>query len=585
MRTHNSSNFLIVNCLLFMILLVFSCKTSEDKPFVDTEQIVTAINYSPKGLNPIINLASSDVLIEGLIFFPLADYNPETLEFEPILIDKLPVAQLVEEGEYKGKIKFDLKIIDQAMWSDSTDITGQDYLFTLKTIFHNGTNAQKYRAYMTELVDCEVHDNPKEFSVYLNSKSIADIELITSLPILPKHIYDSEGILDNISLSELKDGQDYNQSVNVFGENFNSAKFSREIVQGSGRYNLKEWVDNQYVILEKKPNHFFQESNSPLKQAVADELVFTIVPDEAASITKLKSGSLDFLPGVSYQDMKDMKNDETYKDQFNFESVRIPQYYYLALNTRQPELSDVNVRKALARLIDVDTIISTYENGLAERINSPILSVDKDSDLKDIDFDRKEADSLLAASGWVDSNGNDILDKKIDGELVELDLTFTTTGSQLGELITGLMKQSASLSGINIEVETVDKSNYLKKIKSHDFDITSSAARQSLALYDPYPLLHTDNTDPGEGNVFNFGNNESDQLIEFIRSTDDDKKRNEAYLELEKMLQDQQPIIFLYSPMLNIAYKKNVQGVFTEKKPGFAINTFKRVDHSSAMKE
>lgn len=572
--------------IAILLVLITSCKTDNSMATEPvTEQIVTTISNSPKGLNPIINLTGYERLVESLLHLPLADYNPKTLEFEPILINDLPDPKDVNEGEYKGKVRYDLTIIDQAIWEDSTQITGEDYLFTLKTIFHNGTNAQKYRAYFSGLYDCVIGENPKQISVYLDNRSIADIELVSSIPLLPKHIYDADGVLDEISLIDLKNTETYNESMSKFADDFNSVKYSREMTNGSGRYYLKEWVDNQYIILKRKENHFFNESTSPLKVAYADELVFMIVPDETAGLTKLKSGSVDVFPNINFQDMEAMKNDETYSDQFNFESVKIPRYYYIAMNTRKPALSEAKVRKALAYLMDVDTIISAYENGLAERINSPFMNIQSFSKLKDIDFDRAKADSLLKEAGWEDSNNNDILDKNINGELVELELSFATTGSQLGELLIGVFKQMAAPSGVKINVETIDRANYLKKIKSHDFDITSSVKGLSLAPYDPYSLLHTDSRDPGEGNVFNFGNEESDRLIELIRSTTDEETRKQAYLDLEKILYEEQPIIFLYSPMMNVAYKSNVEGVFSEKQPGFALNTFKRVDHTSVFED
>lgn len=571
---------------LFVLFIAFltlgSCKNNETTK-TETKEIVSSLKNSPKGLNPVINLSGDENHINGILHYPLADYNPVSLQFEPILIKAVPTPKVVEEGKYVGQFRYDMEIIPEASWDNGDPITGYDYSFTIKSILHPLSNAIRYRAYLSKISGVVVDkDNPKKFAVYLDQRNIADVELVSGIPILPAYHYDPSSSLKSVTIDELKDEALYakleasNPEVSDFAESFNSVKYSRDSIIGCGRYRLKEWLSDQYIKLERKDDHFFEGSDNPMKLGEPQEIIFLLSPDQASSLAQLKSGNLDIYDQIDYQQMADLRADKNYSERFDFKSVSIPRAYYLSINSRKPELQEKKVRQALGYLMDVDTLISSYENGYGKRISSPFLSVGDKSEVTPPTYDLEKAIQLLEEAGWKDSNGNQIRDKSIDGELVELDIQFMSTSSQLGQLVANIFKQLCRPAGVNIDIQTVDQTTLRKQLNNLEFEMTTAAASQSLAPYDPYALLHTDNSDPGEANVFNFGNSKSDSLIELIRTTTNVQERDKAYIELEKILNDEMPIIFLYSPIVHIVHKKEVTGITSIKKPGFVIQSFKR---------
>ena len=569
--------------IAFICTLIMSCKPNTE--ITETKSITTHLSKSPKGLNPLIYQGANDIIVSGLMIWGFADYNPKTLEFEPIMIEELPEPLFVQGGEYDGKIRFDMKILPEATWEDGSPVTGDDYLFTVKCIMHPKTNAIRYRAYLENLIDVTVDGRDKKrVSVFMDENNIAGMELISSIPVLQKSVYDKGNTLEEVTILDLRNEERYallsseNSKIDSFASDFNSNKYSRETISGAGRYKLKEWLSDQYIVLEKVENHWADSKQSELTKGEANEIIFLLTPDEAAAYAQLKAGVYDIYSGLSFQQMEDLQNDDNYKDQFLFEPTKLPRYYYMPINSRKKKLQEKAVRQAIARLIDVDTIIASYEKGFGERINSQFLSVDSQSELKDITFDPQKAEQILDSNGWVDSNGNGIRDKVIDGELIELEIDIMSTGSQLGQLIAGVSKQLMEPSGFKVTISNYTGAIYTQKLNNLDFDIALGAKGQSLAPYDPYPMLHTDNTDPGESNKSNFGTIKSDQLIDFIRTTTDPLKRDQAYLELEKIMYDQQNLIFLYAPTSIIVYKKGLKGVKSIKKPGFALNTFSRIE-------
>lgn len=566
--------------LLSLVLLLFSCQKE-----IETDRITTNLEANPKGLNPILYLGKADNLVNDLMFLSLASHNPVSLDFEPALAKSIssPIPSPTET--FPNAIKFDIEIRDDAKWDDGSPVTGEDVVFTLKTVFLPTINSVKYRSFLNDIFDARVDSkNPKLLSIHLKQQSLNSLELATGFPILNRDFYDKKGVLNELKLSDLKDEEAFAQRSDVqaleeYGELFNSTTYSVDSISGCGPYKLKEWLNNQYIIVEKKEDYWGEGTGINFFEAVPNEIQIIITPDKAAAFTKLKAGVYDIYEGLTTAQWNELKASETYSSQYDLKSIQLQRFYHFILNSRNKKMSDVAVRKALAHLVDIDSIIAMAENGEGERLNSPFLSIDKYSKLKDIPFDKEKAGKILAEAGWKDSNNNNILDKEIDGELVELQLNCISTGSQLGQILVGVLSQNAKELGIVIETENMDRSIYQKRLKSHEFDLTISAKGLSLMPYDPYNLFHTDNRDPGEPNYGNFGNEESDALIEEIRSTLDEEKRIELFLELEKMLHDQQSYIFLYSPKNKLAIKKDIKGVTTVKLPGYDLATFQKINN------
>ncbi len=573
-------------CFLLTILLFSQSCSSDSAEQKELDKIVSRLQNSPKGLNPTMNLSASANMIYPLLFLPIADYNPSNLKYEAILIDELPQAIKITEGPLSGGVEFNIRLKDEAKWDDEKDITAKDYLFSIKSILHPKTNAIRYRAYLDNLAEVELDpEDEKAFTVRFKKMNIAAMELATNIPILPQHIYDPQGAMDLVTIKDLRNEEKFmalaeaNPSIDSFAMAFNAPTHTREIVVGNGRYRLKEWLSDQYIRLERKENHWLSNGKSALTDAYPKEITYLLTPDNAAALSQLKAGQYDVYNNLAIQEVEDLKANESYRDAFDFYQMQLARYYFVNINSRREKLADKRVRQALSYLMDVDTIIASYEKGLGERLNSPFLSVDDQSNLKDITFNRAKADQLLAEAGWIDTNDNGILDKEINGKRTELEVDFVGTGSPLGQLISGVYKQMSAPSGVKINVVNLDQTQYKQRINNLDFDLSVGGKGQSLAPYDPYSMLHTDNVDPGEGNLSNFGNDDSNALIETIRTTTDPAIRDQAYLDLEKIMYDEQSIIFLYSPMSNIAVKQGIEGVISRKKPGFAINTFRYTEN------
>ena len=566
-------------------VFIFSCKGDNPTKVVDNVLDVAMLK-EPTMLNPVLNPGATERIIFHNVFAPMADFHPETYELSPILIKAIPDGELIKEGPYKGGTQYTVEIKDEAKWDNGSSITAKDVVFTLKTIKHPNTNAAGYRSYMKWVSDVRVDvDNPKKATFYFKDYYILAKELAVTVEIYPQYHYDPEYAMDEITIPELdgesaKDLITANPKLGAFAKTFNDVKFSRESISGAGPYRLKEWVSNQFIVLEKKKNYWAAETDIPSLMAKPDQLKFHFIADETATISQMKEGNIDVFTNMSGNTFFDLKNNETYGKEFQYFTPELMKFYYIAINNSKPELSDPDVRRALAKLVDVKKLIDVLEGGLGKQTVGSINEKKAyyNNDLRPIAFDIEGAKEILSKEGWQDTNNDGTIDKMINGQKVEMDLDIHITGSELSKNIGLLLQENAKKANININIITKKYKDIRREnIKKRDYDLVPLVLGQDLALDDPYAKWHSDNDDPAKLNDVSYRSEKADELIDNIRSTQDDTQRVQYYKDLQKVMYDDQPVIFLYNPQEKIIASKNWKASSTIKRPGYFAGTFELV--------
>ncbi len=575
------------SAFIFAILsfFLFSCKGDNATKVVDNVLDIAMLK-EPTMLNPVLNPGATERIVFHNVFAPMADFHPETYELSPILIKAIPDGEPIIDGPYKGGTKYSIEIKDEAKWDNGTPITAKDIAFTLKAIKHPNTNAAGYRSYMKWVTEVEVDpQNQNRATFYFKDYYILAKELVVTVEVYPQYHYDPEDAMSEISIPELdsenaKDLISKNPKLVAFAKTFNDVKFARESINGAGPYKLKEWVSNQYIVLEKKENYWAEGTDIPSLMASPDELKFHFISDETATISQMKEGNIDVFANMSGNTFFDLKSNETYGGDFQYFTPELMKFYYIAINNSKPELSDPDVRRALAKLVDVPKLIKILEGGLGSptigMINEKKAYYNKD--LKPIALDIAGAKELLSKEGWKDTNNDGTIDKKFNGQKIEMDLDIHITGSELSKNIGLLLQENAKKVNININIITKEyKDTRRENLKKRDYDLIPSILGQDLALDDPYAKWHSDNDDPAKLNDVSYRSKKADELIDNIRSTQDDTKRFQYYIDLQKVMYDDQPVIFLYNPQEKIIVSKNWNASSTMKRPGYFAGTFELI--------
>ena len=233
--------------------------------------------------------------IERLIFAPLQEYNPFTLQLEPILLDGPPEINTITQGAYEGGLRYEMTILEAATWDDGTPVTGHDYLFTMKAALNPYVANSTWSTYVSQIANIVVDSaDPKNIEVIMKEPYILGEEVICQFSIYPEHIYDVQKIHRKYNFVQMLDwpsneGTQTYDDLEKWATEFNSEQYSRDIVIGCGPYRFMRWQAGQQISLLKKDtfwaNHL--EDRHPFLYNRPSKITYFIIPDEQTAITSL----------------------------------------------------------------------------------------------------------------------------------------------------------------------------------------------------------------------------------------------------------------------------------------------------------
>ena len=557
----------------------------------DNPNVINHELSDPQMLNPVNSTDASATYIQSNIFQSLLGIDFKTLELIPVLAKSRP--EIIENNE--GGLNYVYEIRPEAIWDDGTPITAKDVEFTLKVIKAPGVdnlNAKPYYEFLQDIIIDE--SNPKKFTLVTNTVYVLGEIMSGDYTVLPQKVYDPEGIMDNYTLKQISENFDAlkeDEKLKKFAENFNSEKYQREpqYIVGSGPYKLKEWQTGQKIVLERKKDWWGDalEAENVYFEAYPPQLIYQTINDQSTALVALKGGNIDVMRGIKPKDFKDLPNSPKFQANFNAHTPPQMAYAYIGLNMRNPKFADLATRKAFAHLVDLNKIIKNVVYGYATPAVGPIHPSKKkfyNDKLKPYDFNPEKAKELLEEAGWKDSNGNGTLDKMIDGELTEFEVTYIyNNGNDTRKNIGLLLQEEARKVGIKVNVNSLDWSIFLENTKNHNFDLYCGAWISSPIPSDPKQIWHTSSYNGGS-NYVGFGNDETDALIDSIRVTIDEDKRAKMVKRFQEILHEQVPYIFLYYPQERIAIHKRFTNAETSPmRPGYHVASFKLKEEQAAQ--
>jgi peptide/nickel transport system substrate-binding protein len=576
--------FPIITITLLNLLTFTHCTTGNPNA---NNAVTVRLNVEPDKLNPLVTEESNTVQVMNNIFQNLLDYDPQTLEIVPVLATGRPVIALLETGAHKGGMSLTYEIRNEAKWDNGQPVTGNDYVFTLKSILNKKSGANNLRGGLDFINDVVVDaQNPKKFTIFCNKRTaLAEVQSGT-FAVLPESVYDTEGVMKNYTIAELasmlKDtSKSGDERMSTFAAAFQSPKFTKEKggIAGSGAYAFEEWIPEQRISLKKKANWWGDKlvNTNAYFSAKPEKLVFKLVKDAQTAVTLMQNGELDLSTKIPGKAFSDMQKDPTLSDKYAFVTSPSLSIVHAAFNCKSPKLNDKNVRRALAYLVDNQAIIKTLMNGYAEPCVGPFVPQRTyyAKDLPQLGYDIEKTRTMLTAAGWKDSNNNGIVDKNIGGKPLEMSLRFQfASNNDVAKNIGLMLQESGKKVGVDIVLEGVEAKVLFGNLKKRNFDIYISSVGFSPSIDDPKELWATSSNTPDGGNRYQFENKQADALIEQIRTETSDEKRNALYHQFQQLIYDEQPAIFMFSPAERMAISKRFTAKAYPKRPGYVLGEF-----------
>ena len=312
----------------------------------------------------------------------LMKYNTDNWTFsEPHLAESYP--EISEDH-----LQYTFTIREGVKWHDGQPLTAEDVLFSTKAVVNPFSDSALIRVSFGGLSNAEVFDGRRirfTFSkpFYTNLFTLGFI-----LPVLPRHIYDADGLRDNITVAEIvgPNGRN-NATLKKFGEQFNKHPANRQPI-GSGPYKFEKWDNGKEISVVRNDDYWGTKG-------YLQKIVYRVITDETASLTARKSGEIDFIPRMQPIQYTQQTSGAAFEQQFA--KATYTSFQYITWNEKRPFFKDKRVRQAMTMLIDREQFIETVVFSLAKPTESifPHDSPDYNPNVKPFPYDPKRAAQLL----------------------------------------------------------------------------------------------------------------------------------------------------------------------------------------------
>lgn len=423
-----------------------------------------------------------------------------------------PQPALAESWETPDDTTWVFTLRSDVTFHDGEAFTADDVVYTFETVLDEDF-AAPYRSLYTPIASITAVD-PRTVEFKL-SEPYAPFLAYMEFGIVPQHLGEDES-------------HDLGQSP-----------------VGTGPFRLTNWARNSEIQFEAFGDYW---GGAPSLETVT----FFIIPDNTVRATALETGDLDLIHSpLSPQDLDRLRS----IDGITVEEQTALGFTHLIFNTTDPTLSDVNVRRAIAHLVDKETIASEIYQGMDMPGESPLVpNTWWYSEIQDQPFDPEVAAELFAEAGWEDSDGDGVLEK--DGTRLTLVLKTHSEDPNRIQAITYLQNLFAQ-NGIEATVETAEWPTFRESVTVQDFQI---AMLGWLSLVDPDRAMYNQFLCEGASNDGRYCNPAVDELLMQGRSTANQEERVGIYQEAAQIVVDEVAYsVVLYQGYI-VAHQSNVTG-------------------------
>lgn len=353
--------------------------------------------------------------VKGAMAYAYPFTNNALIKANP---DSEYVSDLATEWKMVDAKTYTFKLREGVKFSDGSDFTADDVVFTYETVKENQAN--------NENVDLSRLESVKAISDY-------EVEFKLTEAYSP--------FLDVTAMLQI-----------VPSDSYNSELFDTQPI-GTGAYKVAQYDTNQQIILEVNEYYFGEKP--------AIEKVTLVYMDQSAAFAAAKSKKLDIvmvgsgyvnekIEGMSVQrfETMDVRNisfpmlsEQTVTHPTTGEKVKVGNNV----------TSDIAVRKAIAIGIDRDAIIKDAFNGVGKASVNYTDNLQWSSKKSYDDAQVDEAKKLLEDAGWVDTDKDGIREK--DGLRCSFDV-YAPGGDEDRYRLAVALAENAKTLGIEINAKT-----------------------------------------------------------------------------------------------------------------------------------
>ena len=466
----------------------------------------------PKSLNYYVDPTLYTHYMFSLMFETLLGIDPVTYEFTPGLASRWEIS---DDG-----LTFTFELDGDARWSDGVPVTPADVQWTYDAIMNPSNATGPFKVSLGNFKRPEIVGERKiRFTArqnhWRNLLGCGDFE------ILPKHAFASQP--------------------------FNRLDLDHPVV--SGPYVVSSVKEQIEVRLSRRPDWWAVDRPANRGTMNFDTIVFRYFADQVNAFEAFKKGMTDLYPVYSAR----MWANETIGEKFDknwIVKTRVHNHHPIgfqgfAMNTRRPPFDDLRVRKAIAHLVDRETMNQTM------MFNAYFMLRSYFSDLYDeehpctnrqFDYSVEKAEVLLHEAGYVRNPATGILEKS--GR--PFSFTFLTRDSSSDKILV-LCDKAFKKVGIEMKIDRKDWAAWMRDMDEYNFDITWASWSGSV-MRDPESMwLSTEADKPASNNVTGLKDPHIDALLEKQKTVYSVAERNKILRQIDARLTELVPYVLLWN--------------------------------------
>jgi len=332
-------------------------------------------------------------------------------------------------------------------------------------------------------------------------------------------------------------------------------------INGTGPFRLTDYTQGNSNTYEKNPVYWGTETinEKEFKLPYLDKLTYRIIKDEATRVTGLRTGKIDVLEVIRWQDVDSLKKSAP---DLKWNKWLATGGTFLAMRTDTKPFDDIRVRRALNIAVNKDEIIKAYYNGNAEMFAYPQhpsfgayfkgLDQQPDSVKELFKYDPVKAKKLLAEAGY--PNGFTFKTQVCSCSTNHMDLL---------PLVAGYLEQV----GVKMEIQTMEYGAFLSAMTSKQnapgYFMDNGHTNPTRTLHKSF--VYSQPWNPSQWNDPKFSAKMDQVYLE-----PDESKRIKMIDEMTTEIVDKAPYVWLPTPYNFTAWWPWVKGYEGELRAGAA---------------
>lgn len=567
--------------LLFFALTTALPASSQDRGLGVIREGNLAGAESIGTLNPLRCGSAACRRITNFLFPTLLAVNPATGLFTAGTADNNGLADswlIVGEGWYSFSLRED------AVWSDGTPITAYDVLYSYLAIASDDFDSP-YTDTVNDVIEGVVPLDDHNLYIFTEVTTCGAYNIM-NLPVIPAHVFDP-AFADDVRavVAEVPEPDDVEAERAALEE---AAETLRQIRSFSfmARHSFDyqpEVTGGVFAFREIRPRDsiLLQTADGSLGYAYVD------MPDADTRVNRFLEGELNLIvnpPLNRREEIRSRPGIQVYSYpgnswdtiSFNLADPRNPMSIYDEDGNQteeqgvHPIFGDVRVRRAVQMAIDVPFLIDSVFKGEATPITSYQLPTSwaYNPDLQPISYNPIAAGRLLDQAGWRRSSEfgerfcNGCLYAQPESRLA-ITLLYDSRISQLSTVASVIAEQLTRV-GFSVRVDAVDGGNLENPVYQQRYDAYLHTYFESYPADPDVTYLFTRWGDfvGAPLNISSYDNPQVTALLERANNVPscDPAERAELYREVQAILYEDQPNVWLYAPNQFVAVGPNVQG-------------------------